>query len=118
MGHHSPTSMQIYVSARNVRFLPQLEALEEGRRKERSSELAKAMNVPTALIESYLVHARNQENKDGLDDLGDELLYQAESLEKISSAAGRLGATESERIRALLEFRSRKTKTQPKINGA
>lgn len=121
VGHHSPTSMQIYVSARNIRFLPQLEALEEGRRKERSSELAKAMGVPTALIDSYLVHARNEEKADDLEDSGDELLYQAESLGKISMVADRLGSTESERMRSLLEIRSKSTKKpvhKPKVKAA
>ncbi|MBT3067329.1 tyrosine-type recombinase/integrase [Rhodoferax sp. U11-2br] len=110
VGHHSPTSMQIYVSARNVRFLPQLEALEEGRRKERSSELAKAMGVPTALIDSYLVHARNEEKADNLDDTGDELLYQANALEKIRTVADRLGSNESDRMRTLLKIRANSTK--------
>ncbi len=110
VGHHSPTSMQIYTSARNIRFLPHLEALEEGRRKERTCELAKAMGVPTALIDSYLVHARNKEKADDLEDTGDELLYQAESLQKISSVADQLGSTESERMRTLLEIRSKSTK--------
>lgn len=105
VGHHSPTSMQIYASARNVRFLPQLEALEEGRRKERAGELAKAMGVPDALIQSYLVNARSLEKADDLDDAGDELLYQAEAVQKISSAADRLGSTESERMKTLLEIR-------------
>lgn len=110
VGHHSPTSMQIYVSARNVRFLPQLEALEEGRRKERSSELAKALGVPTMLIDSYLAHARNEEKAGDREDTGDELLYQAESLQKISTVANRLGSTESDRMRTLLEIRSKSTK--------
>lgn len=110
VGHHSPTSMQLYTHARNVRFLPQLEALEEGRRKERANELAKALGVPMALIDSYLVHARSAEQADALDDAGDELLYQAESVQKISTAATRLGSTESERMRTLLEIRSRSAK--------
>lgn len=48
VGHHSPASMQIYTHARNIRFLPQFEALEDGRRKERAKELAKALGVPHA----------------------------------------------------------------------
>lgn len=104
VGHHSPASMKIYTHARNVRFLPQLEALEGGRRKERATELAKALGVPTALIESYLVHARDAERADLLEDVGDEMLYQGASVQKLSAVAARLGASDSERMRTLLEI--------------
>jgi len=46
VGHHSPASMQIYTHARNARFLPQLEALESGRRDQRVNELARAWCTP------------------------------------------------------------------------
>jgi integrase len=121
VGHHSPTSMQIYVSARNVRFLPQLENLEEGRRKERATELATAMGVPTALVDAFLVHARNLEKADDLKDVGDELLYEAASVRKIGRAADWLGSTESERMRSLLEIRAKSTKRpapKPKVKAA
>jgi integrase len=110
VGHHSPASMQLYAHARNIRFLPQLEALEEGRRKDRAKELAKALGVPAALIDSYLVHKRSAEKADSLDDAGDELLYESESVRKITDVAERLGSTESERMRTLLEIRNRSTK--------
>ena len=116
VGHHSPASMQIYTHARNVRFLPQLEALEDGRRKERTKELAKAINVPTAVIESYLVHMRELEQADLLEDAGNELLYQPESVQKLAAAANRLGSTESERMRTLLEIRARSARGR-KIDG-
>lgn len=106
VGHHSPASMQIYTHARNIRFLPQLEALEDGRRKERAKELAKALGVPNALIESYLTHLRAAEKADQLDDGGNELLYQAESVQQLTAVAERLGATDSERMRKLLEIRA------------
>ena len=38
--------MQTYTHARNIRFLPQLKALEEGRRKERAKELANPLRFP------------------------------------------------------------------------
>jgi|GEM_PF-2895809 len=107
VGHHSPASMQIYTHARNVRFLPQLEALEEGRRKERTQELAKAINVPPAVIDSYLVHMRALEQADSLEDPGNELLYEPNSVQKLTAVANRLGSSESERMRTLLEIRAR-----------
>lgn len=104
VGHHSPTSMQVYTHARNVRFLPQIEALEEGRRLERSQELGKALGVPTEVIVSYLNYRRNEDSKDQIDDSGGELLYETEALEKISAMAERLGNTASDRIKKLMEF--------------
>lgn len=112
VGHHSPASMQIYTHARNVRFLPQLEALEDGRRKERAKELAKALGVPSALIDSYLAHLRDKEKEDLLDDAGNELLYEKESLQKLTSVAERLGASESDRMRTLLEIKARAQKRE------
>lgn len=110
VGHHSPASMQIYTHARNIRFLPQLEALEDGRRKERAKELAKALGVPSALIDSYLAHLRDKEKEDLLDDSGNELLYEAESVQKLTAVAERLGASESDRMRKLLEIKARAQK--------
>jgi hypothetical protein len=112
VGHHSPASMQIYTHARNIRFLPQLEALEEGRRKERAKELAKALGVPSKLIDSYLTHLREEEKKDLLDDAGNELLYEAESVQKLTAVAERLGRSESDRIRTLLEIKARAQKRE------
>lgn len=110
VGHHSPTSMEVYKSARNIRFLPQIEALEQGRRVERTQELGKALGVPTKLIESYLVMRRKAQEKESLDDTGDELLYETESLEKLSMMAARLGTDESSRIKKLLEIRDKAAK--------
>jgi len=110
VGHHSPASMEIYKSARNIRFLPQIEALEQGRRVERTQELGKALGVPTKLIESYLVMRRKADEKDSLTDTGDELLYETESVEKLSSMASRLGSDESARIKKLLEIRAKAAK--------
>lgn len=110
VGHHSPASMQIYTHARNIRFLPQLEALEDGRRKERAQELAKALGVPPKLIDSYLAHLRDKEKEDRLDDAGTELLYEAESVQKLTAVAERLGASESNRMRTLLEIKARAQK--------
>ncbi|MEO8123252.1 MAG: tyrosine-type recombinase/integrase [Burkholderiales bacterium] len=107
VGHHSPASMQIYTHARNVRFLPQLEALEESRRKERAQELSKALGVPVKLVDAYLDHLRKEEQAMSLDDSGGELLYEAQTVEKLSAVAKRLGSTESERMRKLLEIRSK-----------
>jgi len=107
VGHHSPASMQIYTHARNTRFLPQLEALEDKRRKERAHELAKALGVPPAVIDAYLVHQRQSEASAELDDAGNELLYDADSVRKLTAVADRLGSSDSERIKTLLAIRQR-----------
>lgn len=107
VGHHSPASMQIYTHARNVRFLPQLEALEQSRRKERTQELSKALGVPVSMVEAYLEHKRGEEEAMSLEDSGGELLYEAETVEKLSSVAQRLGNSEGERMRKLMEIRAR-----------
>jgi integrase len=104
VGHHSPASMQIYTHARNARFLPQLEALEPARRKERAEELSKALGVPAKLADSLLVHLRNEEQRAGLDDSGGELLYEAETVHKLARMAERLGGDEGERMRTLMEI--------------
>jgi hypothetical protein len=84
--------------------------LEQGRRVERTQELGKALGVPTKLIESYLVMRRKADEKESLADMGDELLYETESLEKLSSMASRLGSDESARIKKLLEIRAKAAK--------
>lgn len=103
VGHHSPASMQIYTHARNVRFLPQLEALEDSRRKERTAELGKALGVPPKLIEAYLEHRRATDESVS-DDIGNEILYEGEAIEKLSAVAARLGSSDSERMRRLMEI--------------
>jgi integrase len=106
VGHHSPASMQIYTHARNVRFLPQLEALEESRRKERTAELGKALGVPPKLIEAYLEHRRATDDTES-DEAGNEILYEGEAIEKLSAVAARLGTSDSERMRTLVEIQKK-----------
>lgn len=115
VGHHSPISMQIYTHARNLRFLPQLEASSASQRKERAVALAKALGVPTEVVLSYLTHIRNVEKADSLEDAGEELLYQAESIHKLSQVATRLGSNEGERLKTLLKLHRLSNKA-PDIN--
>ncbi|MFT3953793.1 MAG: tyrosine-type recombinase/integrase [Piscinibacter sp.] len=110
VGHHSPASMQIYTHARNVRFLPQLEALEASRRKERTQEISKAFGVPTKVIDAYLAHRRALEASDSLEDGGNELLYEAETVGTLSKVAERMGKTEEERLRTMLEIQKQAAK--------
>ena len=110
VGHHSPASMKIYTHARNLRFLPQLEAMEGMRRNERSAALAKSLDIPASLVGAYLENRRAMERADSLSDTGDELLYEADAVSKLSAVAERLGTTEAERIRTLLEIRARASK--------
>lgn len=112
VGHHSPTSMQIYTHARNLRFLPQLEALEPGRRKERAEALAQAFKIPTTVVNSYFEHVRAREKAEHLSDTGDELAYEAVAVQTLANVAGRLGSTESERLRKLIEIRNRAKKAK------
>lgn len=109
VGHHSPASMQIYTHARNVRFLPHLEALEPGRRDERAKELAGALDVPRALIDAYVAHLRKDEEARAVSDAGNELLYERGSIEQISAAAEKLGSSETQRMRTLLDMRGKST---------
>lgn len=110
VGHHSPASMQIYTHARNVRFLPQLEALEASRRKERTQEISKALGVPAKVVEAYLVHRRDLESADDLSDGGNELLYNGDAVGTLSNVVARMGKDEEERMRTLLEIRNKATK--------
>lgn len=110
VGHHSPASMQIYTHARNVRFLPQLEALEASRRKERTHEISKALGVPAQVVEAYLVHRRDLESADDLRDGGNELLYNGDAVETLSNVVARMGQDEEERMRTLMEIRNKAAK--------
>jgi integrase len=118
VGHHSPASMKIYTHARNLRFLPQLEALEGFRRKDRSGALASALGVPKSLVDAYLEHTRGAEGADNLADGGNELLYEADAIEKLSSMAAKLGTTESERLETLLAIRERVRKRSAKSGSS
>ena len=53
-----------------------------------------------------------KEKEDLLDDAGNELLYEKESLQKLTAAAERLGASESDRMRTLLEIKARAQKRE------
>ena len=108
VGHHSPTSMQIYTHARNVRYRENLEALEPKRRTERAQSYAAAAGLPKEVIDSYLDHRRKAEADDALADAGNELLFTSKAQKDLSRVTQRFGETESERFATLLEFRSAK----------
>ncbi|MFO1396006.1 MAG: tyrosine-type recombinase/integrase [Burkholderiales bacterium] len=101
VGHHSHASMQIYAHARAVRLRPQLEALEDRRRVERTQSAAEAVGLPTALVASYLETRRHRE---GGADVGNELLFDGQTMEDLSRAAKRLGQTPQARLAALLKI--------------
>lgn len=118
VGHHSPASMQIYTHARNIRFLPQLEAMEEGRRVDRMKEVAAGVGVPVELVESYLKWMRDKEAAGKAEGLSDELLYEGESIEKLQAVAEKLGSTEMERMATLLKIRAHAaSKAASKVTG-
>lgn len=110
VGHHSPASMEVYKHVRNVRFLPQLEGLEEMRRKQRAKSLAAALGIPPQTIKQLLLNRREASEAIGGHDEGDELLYTAELLQEVEEVADGLGATPEERstelMRRLLAVRS------------
>lgn len=113
VGHHSPASMQIYTHARNIRFLPQLEALEGGRRKERAQELAGALGLPPQVVDGFIVHTRKAEAAQSLSDGGNELLYEPGSVQKLADMADRLGANETERLQTLLAIQKQVVANKP-----
>lgn len=105
VGHHSPTSMQIYAHARNVRFRGQLEALEPGRRGKRVKSFSEAAGLPKEVIDAYLANRRKLETEDQLTDAGDELLFTGAAIKDLKRAAKKLGTTESERMQTLMRSR-------------
>ena len=106
VGHHSPTSMQIYAHARNVRYRGQLEALEQNRREERAKSFSQAAGLPSEVVVAYLEHRRKREKLDRLDDEGNELLFDGSTIDDLDHATRKLGATEPERMRTLLKMRA------------
>jgi hypothetical protein len=106
VGHHSPTSMQIYAHARNVRYRGQLEALEPGRRGERVKSFSEAAGLPKEIIDAYLANCRKLETEDQLTDAGDELLFSGHVIANLNRAAEKLGGTEAERMQTLMRIRS------------
>lgn len=108
VGHHSPASMQIYTHARGVRYRPQLEALEPSRRTERAREVAKATGMPVTLVNSYLERRRQSDLEDGVEDGGDELLFDPGVLSDIQTMSQRLGSSDVERMQTLLRIRADK----------
>ena len=106
VGHHSPTSMQIYAHARNVRYRPQLEALEPKRREERAKSFSEAAGLPKEVIDAYLARRRELEIKNTLSDAGDELLFAEKTIKDLQIVAQKLGTTESERMQTLMRIRA------------
>ena len=102
VGHHSAASMEVYKHVRNIRFLPQLESIEPIRRRQRAKSLAENLGIPASVVESLLIHTRQEDEKKGLDDQGDELLYAEQILETLIRAISGLGASADERRKTLL----------------
>jgi integrase len=117
VGHHSPTSMQIYAHARNVRFRGQLEALEPARRGERAKSFSEAAGLPKEVIDAYLANRRKLETEDQLTDTGDELLFTGAAIKDLKRAAKKLGSTESERMQTLLRIRTSMAKKRNAEGG-
>lgn len=108
VGHHSPASMQIYTHARGVRYRGQLEALETSRRAARAREIAKATGTPVELINSYLERRRKDDLEQGVEDGGEELLFDPHVIKDIKSMSQRLGSNDVERMQTLLKIRMAK----------
>jgi len=90
VGHHSPSSMEVYKHVRNVRFRPQVEEVESARRPQRISSLAKSIGIPTKLLQSFLEKIRNEQLQEGGKDEGEELLYTKAVLDQLHSVVDRL----------------------------
>jgi len=108
VGHHSPASMQIYTHARGVRYRPQLEALEASRRTERAREVAKPTGMPVKLVNSYLERRRKSDLEEGIEDPGDELLFDPGVISAIKTMSKALGSSEVEQMRTPLRIRTAK----------
>lgn len=117
VGHHSPTSMQIYAHARNVRYRDQLEALEPKRRGERAKSFSEAAGLPKEVIDAYLTNRRKLETEDQLTDAGEELLFTGDAISDLEHAAKKLGTTESERMQTLLRIRASMSKKRKAEGG-
>jgi hypothetical protein len=102
----SPTSMQIYAHARNVRFRGQLEALEPARRGERVKSFSEAAGLPKEVIDAYLANRRRVQADFQLKDAGEELLFTGAAIKDLKRAATKLGTNESERMQTLLRIRT------------
>lgn len=102
VGHHSPASMEVYKHVRNVRFLPQLEGLEDVRRKQRAKSLAVALGIPPQMVKQILLNRREANAACGDKDEGDELLYTAELLDAVGEVAEGLGETAADRSAELM----------------
>lgn len=105
VGHHSPASMQIYTHARGVRYRAQLEALEASRRAERVREMAKATGMSVKLVTSYLERRRKSDLEQGVEDGGEELLFDPGVISDIKTMSQALGSSEVERMQTLLRIR-------------
>lgn len=106
VGHHSPSSMEIYKHVRNVRFRPQIEEIEPERRSGRVSALSTALNLPPKIIEMLLLNERDDQLALGKPDDGEELLYNTEFVEKVADLARQLGATPQSRLDAIARLRA------------
>ncbi|MCP5278450.1 MAG: tyrosine-type recombinase/integrase [Thiobacillus sp.] len=117
VGHHSPASMEVYKHVRNVRFRPQIEEIEPARRTQRVGSLATALDLPQKVIEMMLLHEREKLAEEGLDDGGDELLFDSEFIQRINMLNVRAGNTPHERLQTLIRLREELLKamgfTQP-----
>lgn len=97
VGHHSLASMEVYKHARNVRFRPQLEALEPNRREKRARGVADVVGLPKSIVDRYLTNERKKEKKKGYSDQGDERLFTAATLKDLSVFARQLRMTPEQR---------------------
>ena len=93
VGHHSPASMEIYKHVRNVQFRPDIEDIETRvMRPQRAEALAESLDLPVSMVNLVLESQRIQAAKEGFDDPGDELLYQAGVLGNLKEMAAGLQA--------------------------
>lgn len=106
VGHHSHASMEIYKHVRNIRFRPQIEEIEPGRRQQRLRAIAKALNIPPRLVEVLLLKEREHQAAEGIPDEGEELLFGSEFVEKVAELANRLGTTPRSKLEGMARLKA------------
>jgi integrase len=105
VGHHNPSSMEVYKHVRNIRFRPQIEEIEPERKSERVKAVASFLGVPPRLVEMFLLQERRAQAASGVPENDAELLFTTDFVEKLMAAADKLGTAPKNRLVALAQIR-------------
>ncbi len=108
VGHHSPASMEIYKHVRNVQFRGDIEDVESRvMRPQRAESLAATLDLPVPFINLMLELRRAKEAQDGIEDTGDELLYEPAVIQKFQELAEVISSSPAQKA-SLMEWVKRR----------